>query len=210
MILYSLLSKFVMKYYQKLLFNKLFLLLFPFIFLSLFPCYRFCFCFPLLQKELSKGCERAVGLALYTCVTAKWHPGAIQHRDLLIDYILKKKVTSLNLDASIKYLNKLVGQEVDVAKFESECGVGVVFTKEQIDQAVAEHLAKEKDLKTIRYQYNIAGAMATIKNALKWADAKLIKESLDEQILKLLGPKTEEDAKAAAAAKKKPAKEAKV
>ena len=112
------------------------------------------------------------------------------------------------MDASVKYLNKLVGQEVDIKKFEAECGVGVVITKDQIDKAVADHLAKEKDLLTIRYQYNIAAAMAAIKNDLKWADAKLIKESLDEQILKLLGPKTEADTKAAANKKKagKPAK----
>ena len=33
----------------------------------------------------------------------------------------------------------------------------------------------------------------TRKSILKWADGKIVKEEIDAAVLKLLGPKTEED-----------------
>ena len=45
-----------------------------------------------------------------------------------------------------------------------------------------------------RYRYNMGLVMGeTRKTILKWADGKTLKEEIDAAVLKLLGPKTEED-----------------
>lgn len=40
---------------------------------------------------------------------------------------------------------------------------------------------------------NTGKLLAAIKTALKWADGSKVKQELDDQILQLLGPKTEQD-----------------
>ena len=46
----------------------------------------------------------------------------------------------------------------------------------------------------LRYRYNMGLVMGeTRKSILKWADGKIVKEEIDAEIFKLLGPKTAED-----------------
>lgn len=40
---------------------------------------------------------------------------------------------------------------------------------------------------------NTGKLLAAVKIALKWADGSKVKQELDDQILQLLGPKTEQD-----------------
>ena len=44
-----------------------------------------------------------------------------------------------------------------------------------------------------RYYYNVAKLVTSVKDSLKWANAKTVKDQVDQAILNLLGPKTEQD-----------------
>jgi glutaminyl-tRNA synthetase len=65
-----------------------------------------------------------------------------------------------------------------------------------VKKAVASSIeAKKGELKEQRYHFPIPTLMATVRDTLKWADPKDVKDEVDAQILALLGPKTEEDNK---------------
>ncbi|EAL62672.1 glutamine-tRNA ligase [Dictyostelium discoideum AX4] len=146
------------------------------------------------EAGAESGCEKSVGLLLYTLAT-KYPANAMKHRATLVDYIANKKsVNSINLQACLDYLRRTANEELNVAEFEQSCGVGVVITREQVAQAVSDYINKNKsDLLEKRYQFNIGGILMEIKNSLKWANAKDIKEEVDAAILSLLGPKTDAD-----------------
>lgn len=44
-----------------------------------------------------------------------------------------------------------------------------------------------------RYRFNVGLLMSEVRNALKWADGKVVKSEIDLQLLSLLGPKSEAD-----------------
>ncbi|KAF9406480.1 hypothetical protein HW555_013159 [Spodoptera exigua] len=94
---------------------------------------------------------------------------------------------------------------VDREAFEKACGVGVVVTPEQVEQAVEKHMAKYKsELLEKRYRFNAGILMQAVRTDLPWADGKAIKNEVDVQILDLLGPKTEADLAPVPKAEKKP------
>lgn len=45
----------------------------------------------------------------------------------------------------------------------------------------------------LRYRFNVGLLMSEVRNALKWADGKVVKSEIDLQLLSLLGPKSEAD-----------------
>eukprot|EP01125_Pyxidicula_operculata_P011886 TRINITY_DN388_c4_g1_i1.p1 TRINITY_DN388_c4_g1~~TRINITY_DN388_c4_g1_i1.p1 ORF type:complete len:737 (+),score=227.30 TRINITY_DN388_c4_g1_i1:804-3014(+) len=67
-----------------------------------------------------------------------------KHRQLVVDYILKKKIGEVQLGEAIKYLKKLEG-ELNVADFEKQCGVGVVVTAEEIKAGLSKILSDHKE-----------------------------------------------------------------
>ncbi|XP_043407951.1 glutamine--tRNA ligase isoform X3 [Chelonia mydas] len=94
-----------------------------------------------------------------------------------------------------------------MADFEHECGVGVVVTPEQIEEAVEAAINKHRaELLSERYRFNMGLLMGEARSSLRWADGKSIKNEVDLQVLHLLGPKTEADLeKKQKAGKAKPA-----
>lgn len=52
---------------------------------------------------------------------------------------------------------------------------------------------KKSELVEQRYRYPIMSLLGGVRDKLKWADPKDVKEEVDAQILALLGPKTEAD-----------------
>jgi hypothetical protein len=65
------------------------------------------------------------------------------------------------------------------------------FTKKPMHQKV---LSEAKDLQEQRYRI-VGNLIGQVNAELKWADGKLVKETFDAAILKLIGPKTPEDSK---------------
>ncbi|XP_053325199.1 glutamine--tRNA ligase [Spea bombifrons] len=113
----------------------------------------------------------------------------------LVGYIANKKInTDLQLNAALDYVKAHPVDPIDVADFEKECGVGVIVTPEQIEEAVEAVIQKCKaQLLEERYRFNMGLLMGEARNKLKWADGKIIKNEVDMQVLHLLGPKTEAD-----------------
>ncbi|ESO91225.1 hypothetical protein LOTGIDRAFT_228742 [Lottia gigantea] len=130
---------------------------------------------------------------------------------LLVEYVVKKKITSENqLNAGMEYLLSHPVEKLNVEEFEKASGVGIKVSPEDIETAVEEVIGKYKnDLKEQRYRFNTGKILAEAKGKLKWADGKAVKNEVDMQLLDLLGPKTDADLEKAPKQKApKPAKTA--
>ncbi|KAL0839596.1 hypothetical protein ABMA28_016282 [Loxostege sticticalis] len=135
------------------------------------------------------------GMLIYHLAT-KIKPQITSKLSFVCKYISSGKIDStLRVDAALEYLLSTVNEaNVNVEAFEKACGVGVVVTPEQVEQAVEKHMAKYKDeLLEKRYRFNSGIIMQAVRVDLPWADGKAIKNEVDVQILDLLGPKTEAD-----------------
>lgn len=88
----------------------------------------------------------SLGALLYT-LASKMKPQSFSvHADLLTDYVSSGKVDSeVRLNAALDFLLKNPDAAVDVKKFEASCGVGVVVTPEQVEKAVEEAIAGERE-----------------------------------------------------------------
>ncbi|XP_007431438.1 glutamine--tRNA ligase [Python bivittatus] len=113
----------------------------------------------------------------------------------LVDYIATKKiVTDLQLNAALEYLKNHPVDPINTADFDRECGIGVVVTPEQIEEAVEAAISKYRaQLLSERYRFSMGVLMGEARSKLKWADGKIIKNEVDLQVLNILGPKTEAD-----------------
>lgn len=101
------------------------------------------------------------------------------------DYIAKGKLDStLRVDAALEYLLSNVNEvKINVAAFEYACGVGVVVTPEEVEQAVEQHMAKYKqELLEKRYRFVSGIIMQAVRVDLPWADGKAIKNEVDVQV----------------------------
>ncbi|CAD5220744.1 unnamed protein product [Bursaphelenchus okinawaensis] len=106
-------------------------------------------------------------------------------------------------------LSNAVKDNIDEEEFKKASGVGVVYSVEQIEDAVRDVIKKhEKDLVAQRYSFNVGKLLGELRSQLKFADSSIVKKELDLQIFVLLGPMTEED-KAPKPKKKADKKEAK-
>lgn len=90
----------------------------------------------------------------------------------------------MRIDAALEYLLSHVNEsKVDINEFENACGVGVVVSPEQVEQAVEKHMAKFKqELFEKRYRFNSGIIMQAVRADLKWADGKAIKNEVDVQV----------------------------
>lgn len=118
-----------------------------------------------------------------------------KHICLLVKYISENKLdTTQRIDHGLEFLRSLISENIDLAEFEKSCGVGIVVTPEQIKQTVESLLSQNmNELIEKRYKFNVGNLMQEIRKQLLWADGKVIKSEVDNQILGLLGPKTEAD-----------------
>ncbi|XP_059505659.1 glutamine--tRNA ligase [Stegostoma tigrinum] len=144
------------------------------------------------QEILGSTPDKATGTLLYNAATRLKDQ---THLGFLVKYIAKKEVTSdLQLNASLNYIKNHQLGPIDSADFERECGIGVVVTPEQIEEVVEAAVNKYRNqLMLDRYHFNMGLLMSEVRNKLKWADGKIIKNEVDLQVLNLLGPKTEAD-----------------
>jgi glutaminyl-tRNA synthetase len=116
---------------------------------------------------------------------------------MIIDFILK---------AAFDYLLSNPLDPLDKMRFNEHCGVGVVVTPDQIKSTVnigfQYHLIDKKikiidynfikvqellkthhaELVEKRYRFNLGLLMAELRNKLKWADGKLVKNEMDSQV----------------------------
>lgn len=118
-------------------------------------------------------------------LATKIKPQIAAKLSFVCDYIAKGKLDStLRVDAALEYLISHVNEaNVDIDAFEKACGVGVVVTPEQVEQAVEKHMAKYKtELLEKRYRFNAGNVMQAVRADLPWADGKAIKNEVDIQV----------------------------
>ena len=142
----------------------------------------------------NNGFNKSVGKLIYqTATTIKSQIRS--HLPLLIEYIAKEKIdTEIKLSAAIDYLLANPSNQIDINSFESSAGVGVTVTEDQIRSTVKSVIDKHRtELTEKRYRFNCGLIMTELKKSLKFADGKALKAEVDQQILQLLGPKTEQD-----------------
>ncbi|XP_061159436.1 glutamine--tRNA ligase [Syngnathus typhle] len=107
---------------------------------------------------------------------------------------LRKITTEQQLAAALEFVKTHPEEPLNQSEFNEACGVGVVITPEQVEDAVESVIKKHKEqLEKERYHFNMGLLMGDVRAALKWADGKVLKNEVDMQVLHLLGPKTEAD-----------------
>ena len=161
-------------------------------------------------------------------------PQAWHHMPHVVGYVCRGQIDSevrLNaaLDFCLRYPEK--SEQLDLARLEEACGMGVVVTPEQIERCVEKAIASARQqLLERRYRFPAGSLMAEVRRELPWADGKAVKAEMDLQvrgsrrrrrgnqvpihycllqILDLLGPKTEADLAPAPKAPKAPKAEKK-
>ncbi|CAH2979762.1 unnamed protein product [Chilo suppressalis] len=146
------------------------------------------------EVEISK-LPAGAGMLVYHLAT-KIKPQISNKLPFVCNYIACGKLDStLRVDAALEYLLSNVNEtSINIEALDKACGVGLVVTPEQVEQAVELHMAKFKnELLEKRYRFNSGIIMQAVRTELPWADGKAIKNEVDVQILDLLGPKTEAD-----------------
>ncbi|RVE45973.1 hypothetical protein evm_009376 [Chilo suppressalis] len=146
------------------------------------------------EVEISK-LPAGAGMLVYHLAT-KIKPQISNKLPFVCNYIACGKLDStLRVDAALEYLLSNVNEtSINIEALDKACGVGLVVTPEQVEQAVELHMAKFKnELLEKRYRFNSGIIMQAVRTELPWADGKAVKNEVDVQILDLLGPKTEAD-----------------
>uniref|UniRef100_A0A8D3AJV2 Glutamine--tRNA ligase n=1 Tax=Scophthalmus maximus TaxID=52904 RepID=A0A8D3AJV2_SCOMX len=140
----------------------------------------------------ASGVDKAMGTLLYSMASRLKDTKRLV---FLSDSIAQRKIcTELQLAAALDFLKSHPQDPINQKEFEEACGVGVVTTPEQIEDAVESVIKKHKEqLLKERYRFNMGLLMGEARSALKWADGKVIKNEVDMQVLHILGPKTEAD-----------------
>ncbi|XP_076022736.1 glutamine--tRNA ligase isoform X2 [Genypterus blacodes] len=138
------------------------------------------------------GVDKAMGTLLYSMASRLKD---IKRLVFLTDSIAQRKIcTELQLAAALDFVKSYPQDPINQKEFDEACGVGVLITPEQIEDAVESVIRKHKEqLLKERYRFNMGLLMGEARTALKWADGKVIKNEVDIQVLHLLGPKTEAD-----------------
>ncbi|KAF9428091.1 hypothetical protein BGZ76_002065 [Entomortierella beljakovae] len=154
---------------------------------------------PTLERAINtagfqdKPSDKSTGALLYH-LASTITPASIAHLDYIAEAIRDSKLTSSDqVTAAIKFVTKK--DEIDEAAFNSECGVGVVVTKDDVKTAVDAYTETVKD-KLIKDRYKFFGPYfsgAKSIPSLRWANGGDVKEVVDAKMLEVLGPKDERD-----------------
>jgi len=153
----------------------------------------------------AEGCDKKLGTVIYHLATKL--PADAPEEHLVQLCALAKDgglASTKHVDGGLQYLAGLDGKPIDVAELKLSSGVGVVVTEEQVREAVASVIEKEKaQLEKQRYMYSEARLYVPVKNvgSMKWADFEDIKKEVRKQYVGLLGEKNQADIDAEAAAK---------
>ncbi|CAO1622787.1 unnamed protein product [Sympodiomycopsis kandeliae] len=132
-----------------------------------------------------------------------------EKRDYLVKKIVKGDLDNDDrIKTAIKFLGSVKGDTVEEAAFDKECGVGVVVTKEQVEQIVTAYVSDHKTDLEAKGRPNIGTTLGSLRSVpeLRWANNLDIKNAADAQ-LNSVWPKTADAgpskaAKTPAAAKK--------
>lgn len=148
------------------------------------------------EADVKNGCSKAIGNLLYMIATK--HPAnALVHRPFLLNYVVSSQIKSTaQLDAAFSFLSDSGPESFDEKEFEESCGVGVEVSVDEIKSAAT--IVMEENMESIldqRYRINVGNLCGQVRKRLPWADAKVVKEVMDEKLFGILGERTAEDDK---------------
>lgn len=119
----------------------------------------------------------------------------LPNQELIVSSILDGSLkTALQVDAAYKYV-KEEGEKASVEGLKENAGVGIVITEDQVRSRVIKYIEDNKEV-ILKERYKLVpGIFATVKNLpeLKWAEPRYFKPIIDQEVLKVLGPKDERD-----------------
>ncbi|XP_074572282.1 glutamine--tRNA ligase-like [Curcuma longa] len=142
------------------------------------------------------GCSKTIGNLLYMVAT-KYPANALIHRSTLIQYIVSSKIKNqAQLDAALAFLSTVEPETFKLNEFEEACGVGVDISIEEIESSV--NAVVEENMNPIleqRYHINVGNLCGQVRKQHLWADARIVKELIDQKLRVILGEKTAEDDK---------------
>ena len=119
----------------------------------------------------------------------------VENIGLVVEGIASEDLkTALQVNAAFKYI-KANGSAATKESMNENSGVGIEVTDVEVRASVVKYIEENKET-ILRDRYKLVpGIFANIKNLpeLKWADPRLFKPIIDEEILKVLGPKDERD-----------------
>uniref|UniRef100_A0A3B4AG01 Glutamine--tRNA ligase n=1 Tax=Periophthalmus magnuspinnatus TaxID=409849 RepID=A0A3B4AG01_9GOBI len=133
------------------------------------------------QIHGGSGVDKAMGTLLYSMASRLKDSKRLS---FLTNMIAHRKIsTELQLAAALEYLKGHPNDPINQKEFEDDCGVGMVISPEQIEEAVESVIHKHKEqLLKERYRFNMGLLMGDARSALKWADGKVIKNEVDMQV----------------------------
>ncbi|KAH7657425.1 Glutamine-tRNA synthetase protein [Dioscorea alata] len=161
------------------------------------------------EAGVTDGCSKAVGNLLYRVATEYPNSAAPAHRPTLLKYVVTSKIKkAAQLDGAFSFLVKVGAASFDLKEFEEACGVGVDVSVEEIESTV--NAVLDGNMSAIleqRHSINVGKLCGEVRKLQPWADAKIVKDMIDDKLRQLLGEKTEsDDRKLLKKKKEKPAK----
>jgi glutaminyl-tRNA synthetase len=153
-----------------------------------------------MQEAGFQGPNRSMGLLLYSLAALATSPDVLKQRAFIARKIASGALScDAQVQAAVRYVDKRVlGDSINERDFDMECGVGVVVPPSVIADHVVSAIEKHEDaLLRERYAFNTGLLLKALRDVpeLRWADRKLVKDTLDAQLAVTLGPKTEADGK---------------
>uniref|UniRef100_A0A8C4PLY1 Glutamine--tRNA ligase n=1 Tax=Equus asinus asinus TaxID=83772 RepID=A0A8C4PLY1_EQUAS len=147
-----------------------------------------------VRQTLGSTIDKATGTLLYGLASRLKDPRRLS---FLVSYIANKKIhTETQLSAALEYVRSHPLDPIDTVDFEQECGVGIVVTPEQIEEAVEAAINRhQSQLLVERYRFNMGLLMGEqgLGGSLKENTPVPCLTLFSAQVLHLLGPKTETD-----------------
>ena len=94
----------------------------------------------------------------YYDIVSKTTEATEQYRELLADYVNTEKIDSKEkLECAITYLKAKAGNQLILAEFEKESGVGIDTSEAEVQKSVADFLAlRRTELLEQRYQISMS------------------------------------------------------
>uniref|UniRef100_A0A4W3JZG8 Glutamine--tRNA ligase n=1 Tax=Callorhinchus milii TaxID=7868 RepID=A0A4W3JZG8_CALMI len=136
------------------------------------------------QRILGPNIDKVTGTLLYNVATRLKDQRRL---GFLVGYVANKKmITDLQLSASLDYIKSHPVDPIDATNFEKECGIGIVVTPEQIEEAVSVCARGAFD----RRGYSTEDRSTVTKLGCL---TQLYRMVWHNGVLNLLGPKTEAD-----------------
>eukprot|EP01029_Cantina_marsupialis_P004467 TRINITY_DN14495_c0_g1_i1.p1 TRINITY_DN14495_c0_g1~~TRINITY_DN14495_c0_g1_i1.p1 ORF type:complete len:772 (+),score=246.15 TRINITY_DN14495_c0_g1_i1:1276-3591(+) len=124
---------------------------------------------------------------------------APKHLDFVIGYLKEGKVTSKQQVSAMKdYFKKLGDNEIVVADFDKNCGIGLIITEADVKAFIDQLFEGEmEEITTKRYTFPFHKFNYNLSQGdMKFADGKLKMDTLMAKKLEILGAETEADKKA--------------